>query len=69
MQGPSGQFAERAGSGLHACSSRKELRFVYVRRSACKHLPFPVACCEGFLNLNLASLLKQCDETQRIEVK
>ena len=40
MQGPSNQFAERAGSGLQACSSSKELLGLSVRAQV-RVLAFP----------------------------
>ena len=68
-RGHRGQFAERAGGGLQACSSSKKLRGLiaraHVRRCAYKHFSL-VLCCEGCL---YPASLTQRDEAQRIEVQ
>ena len=66
MQGPSNQFAERAGSGLQACSSSKELLGLSVRAQVRVLALFLVPCCEGFLS---PFSLTQRDEAQRIKVQ
>jgi len=65
-QGPSSQFAERAGSGLQSCSSSKELRGLSVRAQVRVQAFSLVLCCEDFLN---PASFMQRDESQRIEVQ
>jgi hypothetical protein len=68
-QGPSSQFAERAGGGLQAAlqqpAAKSHEGWVYVRRCTLKNFSL-VLCCEVYLS---RASLTQRDESQRIVVQ